>query len=369
MSEQMPVIPKVLTWAREHAGYCVEDLTNDFKKIKYWEEGLEGPTYPQLERLADKFKVPVATFFLPEPPDIPRIEKNFRTLIPKQFNKIPPPIRLLLRKASAFQMALEELNGGKNFAKKLITRDLIISEIIDTQDVAEKIRGFLTVPLNNQFEWNNLDKAFKEWRKALYKVGVYVFKDQFKLHEYHGFCLYHEEFPIIYVNNSTSKARQIFTLFHELAHLMYRTSGINTMEQDDFHDNYTIEINCNQIAAEVLVPDKPFYDKLGERKPTTEVTAELAKLFSVSREVIFRKFLERGHINQESYDRESSKWKKIITSKNGGRDYYKTKITYLGKEYITLAFQRYYQNQIDINELSDILDTKPKNLTALEDNL
>ena len=42
-----------------------------------------------------------------------------------------------------------------------------------------------------------------------------------------GFCLQDDEFPIIYLNNSAAKSRQIFSLFHELAHLLLRTSGCN----------------------------------------------------------------------------------------------------------------------------------------------
>mgnify|MGYP000551277945 FL=1 len=50
-----------------------------------------------------------------------------------------------------------------------------------------------------------------------------------------------------------------------------------------------------------------------------------------------------------------------------GGDHYNTKIAYLGTEYINLAFQRFYQNRIDSDQLADILDTKPKNLTRLEE--
>jgi Zn-dependent peptidase ImmA (M78 family) len=61
---------------------------------------------------------------------------------------------------------------------------------------------------------------------------VSVFKDAFRVDDYSGFCLYDDEFPLIYVNNSTSKTRQIFTLFHELAHLISHTSGIDTLRND-----------------------------------------------------------------------------------------------------------------------------------------
>ena len=102
-------------------------------------------------------------------------------------------------------------------------------------------------------------------------------------------------------------------------------------------------------------------------QPPTEATAtELAQLFSVSREFVFRKFLDRDLITPAEYDQAARRWVEQGQRGTGG-DHYNTKIAYLGTEYINLAFQRFYQNRIDYNQLADILDTKPKNLTRLEE--
>ena len=98
-TEPMPITPAVVTWARERAGFSVDAATTDFRRIAEWEAGEAFPSYPQLEKMAEKFKVPVAVFFFPEPPALPRIEETFRTLGPAQFAEIPPRVRLLLRKA------------------------------------------------------------------------------------------------------------------------------------------------------------------------------------------------------------------------------------------------------------------------------
>ena len=55
-------------------------------------------------------------------------------------------------------------------------------------------------------------KLLKAWRKTLLDVGIFVFKDAFRVDDYSGFSLYDDVFPIIYVNNSSAKTRQIFTL-------------------------------------------------------------------------------------------------------------------------------------------------------------
>ncbi|WP_299720571.1 ImmA/IrrE family metallo-endopeptidase [uncultured Tateyamaria sp.] len=370
MAEAMPITPAVVTWARERAGFSVDAATSDFRKIVEWEAGDAFPSYPQLERMAEKFKVPVAVFFFPAPPDLPPIEETFRTLGPDQIAEIPPRIRLLLRKARTFQMGVEELNGGRNPAERLITRDLAFRPTDRIEEIAAEVRAYLGVTMEQQFAWGNAETALEEWRKVLLGVGVNVFKDSFREPDYSGFCLYDDEFPIIYVNNTTAKTRQIFTLFHELAHLLFHTSGVDRTG-DGFvdelvGDDHRIEVICNRMAACLLVPEDTFDTAFAGQMPTEATAIELAQLFSVSREFIFRKFLDRDLITPGEYDQAARRWAEQGQRGTGG-DHYNTKIAYLGTEYINLAFQRFYQNRIDYNQLADILDTKPKNLTRLEE--
>ena len=122
--EEFAINPEIVTWARERAGYTLNDALSDFRRIEEWEVGKSSPTYPQLERMADKFKVPIAVFFFPDPPDIEPISESFRTLPEPQFEQIPRRVRLLLRKAKALQISLAELADDRNPADHLITRDL-----------------------------------------------------------------------------------------------------------------------------------------------------------------------------------------------------------------------------------------------------
>lgn len=230
--EKIPINPDVLQWARERSGYTYDDLEGQFKKLKDWEEGISMPTYNQLENLSNKLKCPIAVFFFPSPPDIEPIRNSFRTLPDIDYELMPPSIRMLLRKAKAMQLNLEELNSKSQLSEKFLLEDLEFELNTPLEKIAIELRKYLDVPLTTQMSWRNVDTAFQEWRHILSKHGVFVFKDAFKSDEYSGFCLYHPKFPIIYINNSTSKNRQIFTLFHELAHLIFRTSGIDKLSDD-----------------------------------------------------------------------------------------------------------------------------------------
>ena len=368
--EQIPVTPAVITWARERAGFSIAEASETFRKIEAWEAGESFPTYPQLEQLADKLKLPIAVFFFPEPPSIPPISESFRTLPEPQFEEIPREVRLLLRKAKALQMNLTELNQGINPSDRLITRDLSFPTNVSINEMARGVREYLGVTLEMQCAWPTDDEALKNWRQVLSDVGVFVFKDAFKFDDYSGFCLYDDTFPIIYVNNSSAKTRQVFTLFHELAHLIFSTSGIDTREDEYIPalagDAQRIEIICNRFAAQFLVPEGAF-EAAFRGKPVSEVTAEeLAGLFHVSREVIFRKFLDRELIDEATYTRSARLWADQGRVGSGGNWYY-TKIAYLGRGYINLAFSQYYQNRINEIQLAEYLDTKPRNLSGLEE--
>ncbi len=373
----MPITPELLTWARKRLGYTVEALASkrpDFKNIAEWERGGSRPTYRQLEMLAKQLSVPVAIFFFPEPPDVPPIEESFRTLSAAQFAEVPPRMRKIMHRARAFQLGLAELNEGRNPARKIVSRDLKFS--VDDSDafMAQQVRNYLGVSLSDQFEWPDVRMALKTWRRAFFDVGVTVFKDSFRENGYGGFSLYDEEFPIIYVNDSNPGTRQVFTLFHELAHLLFHTSGIEkdlAFRRPFPADKQDIEATCNRMAAAILVPDDALIKEISNCPADVALADALARKFCVSRGLIYRRFRDCGLVSESQYEAATQEWdSRLVKPRRGiGGNYFRTKIAYLGEEYVTLAFKRFYQDQIDEEELADYLAIKPKHIDQLEDAL
>jgi len=368
-SKGLPVTPALITWARTRAGLSIDDAKN-FGKIDEWERGESGPTYPQLEALAAALKVPVAVFFFPEPPNVPDVAQTFRTLPDTEFEQIPGRVKLLLRKAKAFQLNLMDLTGGRNPAPRLIVRDLKFDAKTNLVDAANGLRAYLGVSLETQQSWQDDEVALKAWRQALQDVGIYIFKDAFKVDEFSGFCLFDDVFPLIYVNNSSAKTRQIFTLFHELAHLLFNTSGIDTLHGDYIAklqgDPKNIEVFCNRCAAEFLFPENVFSTEMKGRKATEATAEQLAARYHVSREFVFRRFLDRNWIDEAAYTEAAKRWSQQRGGGSGG-DYYWTKLSYLGRDYVALALAEFHQNRISETQLAEYLDTKPKNLAGIED--
>lgn len=367
--EGLPITPAVVQWARERAGYSMDDAIRHFSKIATWEAGEALPTYVQVENMAERFKIPVAVFFFPKPPELPPIEQSFRTLTAEDFAAIPRTVRFFLRRGQAMQLNLSELNDSKNPAGRVISADLKFSPSDSIDKIAAELRAYLGVSIEEQASWKNVDKALENWREVFAtKAGVYVFKDAFRAPNYFGFCLYDDEFPVIYINNSSAKTRQIFTLFHELGHLLFHTSGVDLL--DDYFIGHLgnaeqkIEIICNRLASSVLVPDEVLDKMLDGTKIGRPLAEQFANYFCVSREVIYRKFLDRELIDSDEYGAAAKEWAAQMKPKGAesSGNYYNNQHAYLGQRYIDLAFTRYYQHRLDRGRLAEFLNLKPKSL-------
>jgi Zn-dependent peptidase ImmA (M78 family) len=381
MSERIPVNPDVLRWARETGGFGVDDVVGKFKRkritaetVASWEKGTTSPTYAQLEKLAYKiYKRPLALFFFPEPPEEETPTESFRTLPQEEIDLLEPRLLYLVRQAKVMRENLRELFDGVNPAEKQVCSDITIHSSDTISDVAKAVREYLGVGLSEQYELTTNDKALKYWRDVLERHGVFVFKDAFKDEECSGFCLYDDVFPIIYINNSQAKIRQIFTLFHELAHLLFRTGGID-LRQDDFVQrmrgpNRHIEVFCNKFAGEFLVPTEDIRPLIRNHTIDDNLLTRLAKKYSVSREVILRKCLDLNHITNTFYEAKVREWseERLARGKPGSRgNQYYNKGAYLGAYYIETAFGKYYQGAISKTQLADYLGMKEVHVSTFE---
>jgi Zn-dependent peptidase ImmA (M78 family)/DNA-binding XRE family transcriptional regulator len=379
MTQPIPVNPSVLRWARETAGISIEDVARKLgskritaETVTAWERGEGSPSYIQLENLAYQiYKRPLALFFFPEPPLEETPQQAFRTLPEQEIQRMSPRLRYMLRQAKSMQLNLDELYDGYNPAQSQIVRDLKFTPDVTISEMVTIVRKYLNVELNEQFKWNSVDVAFKSWRKAFEECGVFVFKEAFKDDSYSGFCLYDERFPLIYVNNSKPDTRQVFTLFHELPHLLFGTGGVDKPLEDYIHflqgDNKQIEVLCNRFAGAFLVPDDDFDQRIKTVAISDDSIDDLASLYCVSREVILRKLYDRKMVSQQFYEQEVKEWRKKSKGKTGkGGDYYRTKGAYLGERYIELVFSRLYQNKISVDQLADYLGVKVKNVPGME---
>ena len=376
------IVPAVLRWARERAGYSVEDVAHRMKKdssdIDAWETGASAPTYIQLETLAyDIYKRPLAIFYFPEPPQEEQPQRRFHRLPEEDIATLEPDTLYALREARARQLDLMELTGGVNPAERKIFDDVQFFYQDDAPvDVASQVREHLGVTVEEQAKWRSYDEAIKEWRRRVQDAGVWVFKRPFRQSDVAGFCYVHDELPIVYLNNSQPKVRQIFTLFHELAHVLL---GFDHIERSDVThylrflegEDHRKEVACNRFANEFLVPTEDFVRHAAAWQRDDESFSRLSERYFVSREVILRKYRDRGWVDSSFYQDTVERWRSErdgTENRPAGRggNFYHTKATYLGEKYLELAFTGYYQGRYGLDELAGYLDVKADKVIGLE---
>ena len=384
------VNPSVLKWARETTGYGVEDVVEKLKRktvtnatVEMWESGDSWPTYAQLKKLAEIYKRPVVLFFFSKPPSEETPEVQMRSLPETDAGKLPPRIRFLIRDAVIRRLNLAELYGDntpEEYQKFKLEIEKIKSEVEerDSYSTARHIRNYLQISLEDQLDWKDAGQAFKQWRKAVEEVGIWVFKEPFgkDFNEYSGFSLWDEKFPIIYVNNSMTQERQIFTLFHELGHLLKRTGGVDFRRDvsEEFKGRYRRdEVFCNAFAGELLVP-KEALPQPGSDIPRDNEIWEWAEEYKVSHQVILRRFLDNGLVSKNYYHGKVS----ILEQESQIGESYSSggpvplntrRANYLGDKYLTRTFQKYYEDRIDEHQLADYLGIKLKDIGELENVL
>ena len=377
MAEQLSgVNGDIIRWARELYNMSEEEAAHSIgvSKEKYsaWESGTEFPTYAKLKNISDVFHKPSAVFFFPEPPIIP-IKGDLRTLPNAVIDGFSKNVMIQLEKAKAYQLNLMELYETSSCI--FTNRKIIPSDIMQ---LCNYLRGLMGFSITAQKGGKNTKVVFEIYREKFYELGIYVFKDSFKDNNVSGLCINDDLFPVILINNSMSFARQIFTLFHEFYHLVSNTSGAEII-RDDYYEyldksQSSTERSCDKFANEFLVPTDYFKIELNRQEPDEDRIAELATLYSVSKEAIMYKLWSMHVITSDEYEslKETFYGDAIRNpkKKNGentpGGNYYFTKLAYLGSSYTGDVFKQLYSGKIDSFRASEMLNSKVDHLPQLE---
>ncbi len=359
------VEPAVLIWARESIGMSVDEVVKKISgitinAIKGWETkgSAAKPTFAQIEKLSKIYKRPLSAFLLPAPPKEPPFPKDFRTLPSEEKQSLKPKTHLAIRKARRFQYsAIELIKESGEESKKISIR---ANPSDNPEILAEKVRmqfGIKGFPSRVSF---TKEAALDEWIKILENNGILVFQISITMNkEIRGFSLIDEDAPAIVLRRSDETSAKIFTLFHELAHLLLREGGICDLESDVSHERF-----CNHFAGAFLVPkDKLLNHSIVKTNVRVREWPEnflrgIAQDFCVSKEVILRRLWILDLTTREYYLKKHKEWKSKYKKPFGRKDK-KTEIKIClqerGKKYTSMVFDAYEHKKIDEMRVADYL--------------
>lgn len=340
---RVAVHPALLRWARERAGLTPDDLRQKFPKLDEWEAEATQPTLRQLESFARTTMTPFGYFFLPEPPVDQLPIPDFRT-VQDQAVRIPSPNLLETvqtqqrRQAWLRETLVAEGEQPLPFVGTVTTAD-------DTMQVAHEIRQRLGIEggwAEGQGTWTD---ALRALRLMVDSVGIVVATNGVvgnnthrKLNpvEFRGFVLVDEFAPFVFINGADGKAAQMFTLAHELAHVWLGQSGVFDLRELQPANN-AIELFCNAVAAEFLLPAHNLERAWEEARRNADPYQILARRFKVSAIVAARRVLDLGFITRpqffEFYEAYEQDERRRRETRESGGDFYLTQNVRLGRRF------------------------------------
>jgi Zn-dependent peptidase ImmA (M78 family) len=204
----------------------------------------------------------------------------------------------------------------------------------DTDAVARKIRQALGFSLEERRKIPTWTEALRQFIQQADSFGVMVMVSgiagsnthrSLDPKEFRGFALADPLAPLVFINGKDTKAAQMFTLAHELAHIWLGETALSDIEPVTIPSN-KVEAWCNQVAAELLVPLVDLRKAYESGNPLQKELDRLARWFKVSTLVILRRLHDAGILTRDElwsvYNQELARLKAI--SKGSGGNFYLT---------------------------------------------
>ena len=262
MADKANITPNVLRWARESARMPLEIAVGKIprltvEKLKEWEDGTSQPTIRQAQTLAKAYKRPFALFFLPE---IPRDFLPLQDFRKKGAKALTTSSIFIIREIQQKQAWLSDVYIDNNEPKLAFVGRFSISN--SPLQVANDVLNTLGI---NPSDYKT-ENPIREWINAAESKGIFISRSSFihsrlKLDskELQGFVISDRYAPFVFVNSDDWNAPQLFTLVHEIAHIWIAETGISNYIEHEFIDKenfHPIEIFCNEVAANALIPSE-----------------------------------------------------------------------------------------------------------------
>jgi len=372
--ERALVTPAILRWARRESRHKIPEVARHMDKqeeiIESWENGTAQPTINQAKKLAKFYKQMFATFFLDEDDTPTETVVNFtdyRTISGDDDPELSPKAWSCIREALkqrqiALELAQEIERPIRKFSFKDSSRTLL---------VANSIRASLGIETPKNFKTER--DAFNYFRGKFEEHDILVFQMKgVEVSELRGVSIFFDEFPIILVNSDDAWNGRIFTMFHELAHLIKHNNSLSTLYGNN-------EVDCNRIAGETLLPPNTFdvadnWDWTVTSKAT--IKAYMAR-YGVSEETFWRRLLILDKIDESFYQTkraeihaEFERIKAIPKKKKDGSPTPNVLfVSQYGNIFPKIVLQSYLSNKITLADTTQYFRMQPKFISAMKEVL
>ena len=367
--------PNILNQLVSTSGFDINELAKYLgisnEKMIMWTKEDSYISKTNLKKLATKLRRPQTAFFLKNlPKEMELID--FRTIqnSKKKFsNETLTAIRTsrYLQTASKNLMILRNTNLKPKIKSK-ITVNSNPEEI--AKDMREKLHlDELCADLTATK--SNLGEFYNRLRENVEALNIFVFQARIPIDESRGFTLAAKLPRIITISSKDITAAKIFTLLHELGHVLLRSDGICLFEDENINPSkyHSVETWCNNFASSTLMPKIRFIKKFDILKKIGYsdeiILKELALHFRVSDKAISVRIKTLSLGFNYNYEPVINNDKKP----SGGPPMHVMCISQKGKKFSAMVIESNELNLINIRDMVHLLNLKPKHYDHLMESV
>ncbi len=336
---RVEVASSVLRWAIERSQRA-EYLRQKYPNLEAWESGELSPTVNQLHEFARDARVAEGYMYLSSPPDIKFPLPDLRTLQNLDIVEPSPDLIDTVYACQRRQRWFREYAASEGFPR------LGFVGSVDTNASPIEVAVLMRETLEFNTETRRAFSDSAGYRRHLIlkmqDIGVLVMVNgvvgnnthrKLNPSEFRGFALTDDLAPVVFVNGADSQAAQLFTLVHELAHIWLGQSALSDTDATS-QPTQPVEVWCNAVAAEVLVPIVELHSVLIPGDPIQQ-TDTLMRHFKVSRLVILRRLFTAGLISRDIFNEEYRLEKERVSQlkRVSGGDFYPTELMRVGRRF------------------------------------
>lgn len=304
---RVTVKPEMLNWACERSGHSADDMRKRFPKFNLWIREEASPTLKQLESFAKATYTPIGFFFLLQPPVEAVPIPDFRTMSGGRVRRPSPDL------LDTVYMCQQRQEWYRDFARSTGEKSVSfvgsVNQTNNIEKIAENIRHTIGFDIEERRQMPTWTDALRRFIEQADTLGILVMvsgvvgsnnKRKLDPQEFRGFALADNLAPLVFINGSDTKAAQMFTLAHELAHIWLGQSAVSDAQAMQIPDNQ-IERWCNLVAAELLVPLSALRSEYKKNNKLSDEINRLARVFKVSTLVVLRRIHDAGGITKEKF--------------------------------------------------------------------
>lgn len=383
---RIKIKPEVVKYYIEQSNLTVEKLEEykDLKNLAKWLDSQTQPTFNQLNKLSKILKVPFGYLLLNEI----QIENvslaEYRTVLNEEIPKPSSELIDTIHDMENMQTWLKDYLQRTGAAKLNFVGLYKKNATIDVTESAKSIRAILGIE-EDWFSSCNKANAYNYLRNKFEQIGITVMmngiaksntKRTLNIDEFRAFVLVDELAPLIFINTTDSDTGKIFSLFHEMAHILFGESGIfnGNHEKNPVYRN-ELEIKCNNIASELCLPANLFqkYWTESAEKNVFDKIEHIANKCKISQMVIGLKALKRKFITEENYKeirkRSIENYESSRHNKKPGGDGINTAVSRVDKRFFRLLSADIRNGYTPYTEAYRLMNTNRKTFDKIEQRI